>query len=67
MKCPTCSQPVPRDATGLVQASVASRVLAEWAARNTAQELGRLLGYDYSGPVLSLDEVWGLRRPVDTG
>ena len=62
MRCPTCSQDVPRDAEGLVQASVVTRIDAERAARKTAQELGRLLGYDYSGPALPLDDVWAQRR-----
>lgn len=44
MTCPTCSQAVPKDAEGLVQARVATRIFAERAARKTAQELLRLKG-----------------------
>ena len=33
MKCPTCSQDVPHDVNGLVQARVATRIDAERAAR----------------------------------
>ena len=42
VRCPTCSQLVPRDTEGLIQARVATRIHAERAARRTAKELADL-------------------------
>ncbi len=39
VNCPTCSQPVPRDTEGLIQARVATRIHAERAARTAAKAL----------------------------